>query len=524
MKTYYPQAALEGFSNAIASALGLSVNFAYGHGAYVDANGVTLPRITKPLDADEFTHVCGVAVHEVSHVYYRSLDFQEDYAKGDTLRRACMNAVVDVNDETRMESRLPGTTDLLRAVNAKADADNDAANAFTKGDPVWACLAAGILWNRIGQCRTYRAAKKSHPEFQKMLRAYRILKKAKHRSGASAGSRRSASQEARLTKVADDLVALLKSLGDASGAPCNQNQPGQSKPGMGQPGPAGIAVAGMGEGKGTPAPGDKLADEVDGERAACGVVVPGEAGDDEGEETPVQIPGTLGGSIHVPPGEPCRMNVELYSTLRPVLIGAVERMARHDHADGSEDGFLSGTTIGRGIERAMIDGHCFSRRTAEGENLNAVVLLDNSGSMNHCLPDVSAIAQAFADALAGVAKSVDLATFETNVMPRKHFRNVSEQGGTSTEEALKWANDAVTPKPGKRVAVVITDGDPADRHATMSECSALVSRGVHVIGVAYLVEPNAIQASMPGAQIIAANDPSSLALQLTRVAAQIASK
>ena len=522
VSTYYPQSALEGFTNAIASALGITVKLGDGI-ASTDGETVFLPRIKKPLDADEFTYMCGVCVHETAHVYYRSVKFQEDYAENDTLRRACMNAVLDVNDETRMSARLPGVANLLHAVNVHADRDNAAADAFTKGDPVWACLAAGILWNRLGQCKTYKQAKNAkHPNYKLMLGAFVILKNAKHRKGKKAHAPRTPAQESKLIRVADQLVALLAKLGDASGAPCNKPAKPGDKPNMGQPGPAGIKLEGAGEGKGEPGDGDKIAGKAEGEAIAAGDK-PGEESTGDDAECK-DVSGMLGGSIHVPEGERCRMNVDLYATLRPVLMGEVERMARHDFADGSEDGYLSGTTIGRGIERAVIDGACFSRRQAEGENMHAAVLLDNSGSMEFSLSEVSAIAQAFADSLANAAKTVDLATFECDTQPRKHFRNVGSMGGTGTAKALRWAHDAIATKPGKRVVVVLTDGCPDDIYAAASECGNLIAHGVHVIAIAYKFDAKYIQESMPGAQIIAASDPSSLALQLTRIAAQIAAK
>lgn len=524
MSTYYPQSALEGFTNAIASALGITIKLGDGI-ASTDGETVFLPRIKKPLDANEFTVMCGTCVHETAHVYYGSCKFQEDYSEGDTLRRACMNAVLDVADETRMERRLPGVVDLLHTANVKADADNAASNAFNDADPVWSCLAAGILWTRIGKANSLThdaVCEHGHQNIDKMNAAYKLLRRCRATRRDDGQAIRPQVESDRLIFFADELVNLLAKLGDASGAPCNKPAKPGDKPGMGQPGPAGMAVAGMGEGKTEPGAGDKIAGEAEGEAVAAGDKPGEESTGDDAECKDVSH--MLGGSIHVPEGERCRMNVDLYATLRPVLMGAVERMARHDFADGAEDGYLSGTTIGRGIERAMIDGHCFSRRQAEGENMHAVVLLDNSGSMEYSLPAVSAIAQAFADSLAAAAKSVDLATFECDPQPRKHFRNVGSMGGTGTAKALRWARETVESKGGKRVVVVITDGCPDDRFATANECGTLVSHGVHVIGIAYKFEEKNIRESMPGAQIIAASDPSSLALQLTRIAAQIAAK
>ena len=118
--------------------------------------------------------------------------------------------------------------------------------------------------------------------------------------------------------------------------------------------------------------------------------------------------------------------------------------------------------------------------------------------------------------------TVALATFASTVRPCGDFKTPPCHGSTQTHEALQWADKALSGHAGRLACVVITDGSPNSYDQTAEATQALRSHGVRVIGVAYQTAPGMILETMPGAMIVAANDPMSLAAQLSRVAQQVA--
>jgi hypothetical protein len=277
---------------------------------------------------------------------------------------ACFNAVVDVADETRIEGVIASARDLLRQSNMDADRRIVAADSMNNGDPVWAILAAGILCVRLGRCGVYKQVWKTHKHRREMGQAYKILRGCQtRRTKGPVRQYRTRVQWAKLTNAADELVALLRAIGDAAGAP-------QAF------GAVGVDAVELGDSPRTP-----------GELAGATM-----ADDADGADLIDQCGSGAGGQSSQESQEPREMDQAIYTALRPVLTGAIERMARSDDADGYSGGYVSGGRLGRNIEMAGVDGRCFARRNAEGERLHAAILLDTSGSMHQCISTVSGIA------------------------------------------------------------------------------------------------------------------------------------
>lgn len=491
MKTYYPQAALEGFGAGLAHKLGVRIDYTTGQ-PRTDGRTVYLPQITQPLTGGEFEALCGIAIHEAAHVWFDSCPRMARYAGSDRLRAACFNAVLDVADETRIEHFIPSARRLLRTSNLDAAARIRAKGALSAGDPVWAILAVGILENRV-RSGLYHNLCPAHLK-QDAARAFHILKRCRQRPCKR--QHRTRPQWDRLTRAADELVDLLRKHGDGSGAP--------------QPfGTIGADAADAACGKGSPAPGD----------------LPAMAGEAEGEALLDSGSSGRGAGSGAGSGDSggWSINEGLYAALRPSLAGPVERLARSDEADGFTGGFYSGSRVGRHIERALIDGRCFDRRNGEGEKLHVAILLDDSGSMEDSIANVGAIAQAFADAIGPVADSLSLALFSDTTREVPSFRGASYRlGGTATHLALEWAQKRLASQPGRRVCVLVTDGGPSNPGRTQ-EFSATLAGCASVIAIAYQFPDDAIRATMPGAHVVAAPTAAGLALQLGMVAQRIAS-
>jgi hypothetical protein len=507
MKVWYPQTALSGFADAVSLKLDVEIICTIGQ-PRTDGRTVYLPQIDDPLDSRGFEALCGICLHECAHVYFRTCPQMGAYARGDALKQACFNAVVDVADETRLEFLIPSARRLFLTSNTEAQAKILAAGAIDNGDPVWAILAAGIMFVRLGRCALYHHIVKSkHKHAQEMRAAYWILRKCQNRrspTGKAPRPNRTGNQWAMLRRAADDLVAMLKAAGFTSTNP--PGQPGSSD--MGEVGPCGSEPAQTAGAGGKPAPGDTSATYADGQDAAS------ESGTTSG--------GAGAGAAAAPGRCDQSFNGALYTQIKPGIAGAIERIARAEEG-GDENGHVSGRGIGRNIERALIDGRCFVRRNAEGERLNIAVLLDISGSMEDSIGACAAVAQAFADTIAVVADSVSLAEFDDVPTRVENFQNSRTRGGTQTDQALKWAENALAGKGGRRVCVVITDGIPNSVPATQHACQQLRSRGVQIIGIAFQADYTDIANSLPMARVIAAKTAAELAMQLNRVAAEIAS-
>lgn len=536
MKSYYSQAALAGFGLAVAQKLDLKVAFTTGE-PRTNGKTIYLPEIAGHIDADEFAALCGITIHECSHVYFGSCELMKTFATttgaDQQLRANCFNAVLDVTDETRMEHVISSARALFIRSNYSCHQKILDAKAMDPGsrDPVWQVLAAAILFTRIGACKLYRDLRSSgHPHFALMGKAYKILRTCKtakfnpHQYRHHRNLRKN-QQWNKLFAAAEQLVDLLKQAGIGQG----EAQPN------GQP----FGPMGAGEDMTVIARGRVLSPEqIAGGRVATfdeGAEV-ADPPDPSSPLAPAQAPAApapaakpaparpgwgAGSGTQKPPAPPTNFDEGLYRTLAPVLNGVVERMARSDDADGISSGWSSGPRLGQ-IERASIDGMCFARRNSEGERIHVAILMDTSGSMESKNPDKAmAVAQAFADAMKRVAQTTVMAQFDSYVVPVQSFRDLEINGSTNTHTALNWADGQISSKPGKRVIVCITDGDPGNTGLCKQSCENTRHKGVQIIGISYMFSPAGIAKTMPGALVVGAKNPCELAVQLSRIAQQI---
>jgi hypothetical protein len=281
-----------------------------------------------------------------------------------------------------------------------------------------------------------------------------------------------------------------------------------------------------GQGTASTVPGkDVGADHDDGEDI-------GENGADcpsQSQQTATKKGGKFGGfGIPGVPDTGGSYNEALYHEVSSSVKGAVSRMMETLNATNDNDGFLSGPLLGRNLERALIDGRCFARREAEGELLHAVVLLDVSDSMEEVMGAVAAIAQSFAEAVSGMAESSSLAVFSSWHRVVSDFKRAYASGGTATDGAMDYARSFLSDKRGRRVCVVITDGQPngASRQPTIDITEDMVRQGIDVVAVGYgeWMKPEVVSEVFPGAKIAHGAGPLELLMSLNNVASEIASK
>lgn len=526
---YYPQDALIGFGKALSNRLNINVRFDSGQ-PRTDGETIYLPEITGTLNQRGFDAVCGVALHEAAHVYFESAPVHKHFATT-KLRAACMNAVLDVADETRMEFFIPSAKRMFEAANEDSARNIAAKRLIENGDPTFACLSLGILMNRPGGYRhdLYKQYKNS-PHSQKMTQCRRILKKARTIATFGKGPKRYRTNQnwQKLRELAESLVKVLEDFGEDSGGAMGEGQGEGNGACGGQMGPVGSDPSGQAKGGAVPN-GGTVAGQSGGEANALSSSAPqpgsqpgqqqGQDQDGDDANTPELVPG---GNMKGQGGSTAFFDGNVYTSIRPALVGPMERIAQTDEADGLEDGYGSGPRLGSRIERAYTDGLPFVRRKAEGEKLNVCILLDVSGSMEKVIRKVAGVAQAFADAVSGVANSMFLAVFDDDVKPVRTFKEIRYcNGGTSTEVALRAVDKHFASLSGKKVLVVITDGCPHDTNACIQQANLLRSHNVKTIGIAYSFPPTAIAQSLPGAFIVSAQNPGELACQMGRIAGQV---
>ena len=112
---YFNQQSLEGFANAVAGRLGITVNYAVGSPC-TDGTTVTLPLVSGSMTEFEFRGLCATAIHEAAHVFFKSCYEHVRFQKlpgSPRIRAAAYNCVIDVVDETAIMSFLPGAQRLL---------------------------------------------------------------------------------------------------------------------------------------------------------------------------------------------------------------------------------------------------------------------------------------------------------------------------------------------------------------------------------------------------------------------------
>ena len=495
-KTYYPQAALVGFGSTLADKLGIDVEYTTGAPR---TNGTTifLPKITGAITEADFLALCGTAVHEAAHVYFNSVPRHLDYIDADSaaqeLRAACMNAVLDVADETRMEWVLdPAARTLLKAGNHKADLDICTQGRINGSDPVWEILATAILMARLGRASSvYATMPKGKPETGLKYKAYGVLKGVRTFK-APKRHKRTGVQWSRLKRAADDLVALLKHLPP----PAQHAQ----IPTFGQVGSDAQGMAfGAAPGANTAGPG---------------------AGANVAESGSPTVGGNGCGTGAGASAPDYSMNMDLYGDLVPALAEPVRLMAEWEEADGPAAGYTSGAKLGKRLDRAYTDGRVFVRREGEGERLSLVLLLDVSGSMysGGLIADALAVAQAFADAVRPVAENLALYEFDGYPRKRERFDGSGGGGGTNIQDALKIAHARLADMSGRRVCVIVTDGQSPACGAS----EELMTAGVRLIVIAYNTNPAELARNMPGAEVIHAETAAELASQLAEVAGAVA--
>jgi hypothetical protein len=486
----YGRTAYEGFAKAIGSKLGLNVTLDDGASACIDKGGVIhMPGMSTYQTPAQFAVTCGVIVHELSHQFYGSHSLIDP--NRDRLEHDCLNAVLDVADETwvsewfaRLGNIRPG--ELLDASNADAFCKN--ARHFSNwNDPsthAWKVLCIGILSarrvRRLNRWKRYTIQQAAALNVDAKA-CFRLLRKAVRAKKQSPSPTRH--RFWKLNRLAKQLADLLRPFAPPAGS---------------QTMPTSVPLDGaLAAGRAQCGKGEREATAIEGEELAASTIGVGAGGGET--DSPRSI----------------AFDRYSFDLLSPAVNKVAQRIAVDGESAALDDGLMSGSRLGQ-AHRLVTDGQCLARwnTSDHADGVSVSVVLDCSGSMRNVQAEVAGIARAFAQNMRHAA-AVQSLVFGNKVKESDDFNRVTDMGGTNThlalEESLKWLAD----RPGQRWIVLITDGAPNDHDATDRVCRSAIANGVHLLAVGLNCE-----LSMP-AIIVTANDPAHLAIELDAAAQRI---
>lgn len=489
-----------------------------GTRAYTDGRTVVLPAY-EIRDETDFHALCGIACHEIAHVWFRSLDqlarlLQQYPPEAAGRVQRALNAVLDIADETRFERAMPRARYLFATSREQILREALARGSFFRNPPSIVpeeqLLAAAFLWTRSPARSPIRQHLKSWLRRASGLREIaKILGHAREQQRASArfSPIRSDCQWQRLMALARRLIELLDRLfpgqlgNESNGQTATVKSGAQGKE---------TAPRNATEISDVLAPWFQTVIEWATRRAlanknscAIPVSVDRRLTANQGGDGSI-----VGGSVGSYAGIGFRQNY--YDQVWP----AFKRLAQNLSTGPSlshQDGFLNGGRLSR-PHRAEIDGKCFRRSFWDEDSDAAVaIIFDQSYSMALRLGVFLPVGVALADALQAVPNvKVAIWRYGSSVERVPHSSDLrlgTVMGGTATHLAIHEAAAWLAPNPVRNKSVVLfTDGSPDNVTETTNEVVRLRRLGVaFLIGAIGLSELQCSR-SMPGG-IVFSVDP-----------------
>lgn len=530
------------FTHGLAAVTGNQVQVVVrGTQALTNGRTVFLPDQGYWAAAD-FDVLCGVACHEVAHVWFKSIDHLKSVLAQHPpdacdLVRNCYNAVIDVADETRFEFGMPAAEKLFKVLReqtlqAAMDAGRVAPRPPAVADSYRQLLVVAIWLARSEpRSRIRRVFWGWRSRMPGLREACRILNRARERqAGAAFEAQRTARQWQRIGKLVGELVDLVRKLFPTT---MPQQPPGPS-PGIVPPHAGGsqldgdpmgewyqrVVAAAVGRAGCTPradADADPVADRPD-----SAFDDDDDDDFDDEDESGESVAGS--GLLDDEDEDDVEFDEESYRQLAPSFRG-LARLLAGGPSIAYEEGFSSGCRLSR-PHRALIDGKCFRRRTFEEAAEAAVALaIDHSFSMEHLLGEFLPVAAAMADALDALP-DVEVAVwrFGSDVERLARIDDLRRgrlMGATATHLALRQAAAWLAGRTAsRRVAVLFTDGSPDDAAATRREALRLRALGARLLVGSIGSGLSNCHESLPGAvafHVAVADAASSLQVAMKRI-------
>lgn len=524
-----------------------------GRQAHTDGTTVVLPA-EGVWPEHSFRDLCGVAVHEVGHVWFGSNAFQQRVlapVPDDRKLRVAMaiNVVLDVADETRFECLMPAAEELLRGANESALREAQAAGQVMSPPPaevpmpLW--LAAGIWLVRSKPRSVVRRAFRSWQTRVPGLKdVVKLLNRVVERpNSCSASPVRDDRGWQRLERAVADLVGQMEKWyppnTNSSTAPA-QPQPDDHRRWWGrlatttdEPG----AVS-------TPAPTQAdwrtiLVAQPPAEPESAPPLEPpagplgsaemldaeddlddldDDGDDDDWDDWDLDVLKQMQDQFDAmweEFAEAFTFDHACCQRLVPEFRQATRMLAAAPTVDW-ESKQRCGNRLAE-PHRAYLDGRCFRRRiTVEGTDTAVALLFDHSASMSVCLHQVLPVGVALATALEAMP-GVKLAIyrFGSEVERLSNPRDLQTPkllGTTATDEALaaarSWLKGLTVEQ---RVVVLLTDGDPDDPRKTAAELQQLQRMDVQLLAGAIGMACDACARRLPGMTVFSVDPADAVA-------------
>lgn len=552
ISVYYGPKAYEGYAQALAVKFGLKFKVKHGAKFGVDENGVIqLKGMSTYQTAEEFRITCAALMHEMAHVKYGShielagTDRRaKDCGNKSTLYQSCLNAAFDVADElglgrSELDAGNPYPQEELanfHAHNWKTYKDKYADPEHP--NPLWQVLSTAIIKHNCGKPRMVqnKVLKKKLADLgidiTKVFTTLGYLKQYDRWAGNHTMVRRVARRLARLLEPlerpeSEEPEDMPKFPGGLAGGPGGAGDKPQDEQGQ----EAGTDSSGQEEAQGSLSNGmsqlpesAREASKIEGEMMVMANNAPRPQSP---SQTAVVKPPSAGGNLEYrAPGTAVRPHDKnAVKMLLPTCRKIADRIATDGDSVWREDYHRTGYGVTK-PERLITDGNCMSRWAMDehADGCNVGILLDCSYSMERILSSVAGIARAFALGISRCAKTKCWVFGSWCEESLDMFNTVGEMNDTRTGDAMRKANKWLTTTVGKKLMVIITDGDAGDKDLQRRECIRARKAGIEVLAIAISNDERnaqAIAAAFPGAQTAHALDVNRLAVRLWHAASTL---
>lgn len=481
----------------------------------------------------EFQGRCGTVSHEAAHVIFETPTTVKTWAAEiikqtgapDWQRFAaheCINVIVDVADETRMEKRMPSTADDMQIGNELAGGfivaryrtwegaagmgiDPDTRKTLPPSQPWWRwSMLLGILYTRlIGKRGLYshsdgtiypailRNWKKGvHHAHHPLHEVIELCAKART-TGKGVGPRRQREWNKLKTlslKMFDIIRPYLK----------ESDEPKPTKPGEGEPQPKGRGGAGGSD------PGKDARDKGQEAEAKKGKAASGEYGAKSGRSnTTFEARGKFDEEAYSEAKQGMQMRAEH-------LMEAETQQVCRATDEGDE---LNGNWA-----ELWGDGACFNRMDLKPDTkLSLALLLDISGSMGRVIGKTQAVCKAYAEVLSGCGADVRVWKFGRGcqqVRWQDLHHTIELHGCTRGADAVQVSSEWLGGvRDGRKIVLILTDGSWSDSIQTHSMMIRGGSLGVEyvLVGLQGYSTHSLKRAFIGGIRAIVSESPHALA-------------
>jgi hypothetical protein len=463
------------------------------HSGQPSTDGNTVWLNTDPcLTKLEYEGKCGTSVHEVAHVWFKSVQTCKGWAKqiaqkhgadwAEFAAHECINVALDIFDETRMEKLLPQTARVMRSSNLLAGGRLYTQKAW-ENMPKWRwALLFGILnarlmkpgeryWLRTcwRRCLTWLRHQTRRMGFEEVTRTCVKCKEA----GKVSCVLRKSRQWARVRAQAERLFELIL----PHVQPSDDQTMSTTKGVTGEPG--------------TDPAKDVREEAIQHEH---------DIADQNGT-------GQNGNGRHAGKGQETtdgsKFDPAFYGQARQTLTKAVEvlmetqesmRLCRRD---------LTGDRLGRRWINVFTDQKVFENPDRhEAQELSLALLLDRSSSMCGIMGEAAACCKALGDVVEQGGGRVDCWLF-SHVSEHRPLQKLSEgvlasggtQGGDSVKAATKWLTGE---RSGRKMIIAITDGEWFDLNVAQYQVRRAGALGIEFVIIGLGMHYPTLQASWPG--------------------------